>query len=156
MTRWSAITRTRRSRSTLAYGSRSTATAETTSTGSYTTSGDATHEPTDFGAAKDVIPVGVRVDDRARARPARDHERVQECAGVRRRRARVEHEGPPFAQHRTEGRTVGRPRRHPVDVLRDLRERVHSRTPEYPAGATAPDSTPDPENRRRSGDIREL
>jgi len=34
--------RTRRSRSALAYGSRSTATAETTSTGSCTTSGDAT------------------------------------------------------------------------------------------------------------------
>ena len=34
--------RTCRSRSALAYGSRSTATAETTSTGSYTTSGDAT------------------------------------------------------------------------------------------------------------------
>ena len=32
----------RRSRSALAYGSRSTATAETTSTGSYTTNGDAT------------------------------------------------------------------------------------------------------------------
>ena len=30
-------------RSALAYGSRSTAAAETTSTGSYTTSGDATH-----------------------------------------------------------------------------------------------------------------
>ena len=42
MTRWSAITRPRRSRSALAYGSRSTATAETTSTGSYTTNGDAT------------------------------------------------------------------------------------------------------------------
>jgi hypothetical protein len=34
--------RTRRSRSALAYGSRSTATAQKTSTGSYTTSGDAT------------------------------------------------------------------------------------------------------------------
>jgi hypothetical protein len=33
---------TRRSRSALAYGSRSTATTETNSTGSYTTSGDAT------------------------------------------------------------------------------------------------------------------
>jgi hypothetical protein len=32
----------RRSRSALAYGSRSTTTAETTSTGSYTTNGDAT------------------------------------------------------------------------------------------------------------------
>ena len=42
MTRWSAITRTRRSCSALAYGSRSTAAAEKTSTGSYTTSGDAT------------------------------------------------------------------------------------------------------------------
>ena len=42
MTRWSAITRTRRSYSALAYGSRSTAAAETTSTGSYTTSWDAT------------------------------------------------------------------------------------------------------------------
>src|SRR6266545_6486910 len=47
MTRWSAITRTRRSRSALAYGSRSTAAAETTSTGSYTTSGDATRLTTD-------------------------------------------------------------------------------------------------------------
>ena len=38
--------RTRRSRSALAYGSHSTATAETTSTGSYTTNGDATgHQP---------------------------------------------------------------------------------------------------------------
>ena len=43
MTRWSAITRTRRSCSALAYGSRSTAAAEKTSTGSYTTNGDATH-----------------------------------------------------------------------------------------------------------------
>src|SRR6266704_3183689 len=42
MTRWSAITRTRRSCSALAYGSRSTAAADKTSTGSYTTSGDAT------------------------------------------------------------------------------------------------------------------
>src|SRR5215207_3361322 len=45
MTRWSAITRTRRSCSALAYGSRSTAAAEKTSTGSYTTSGDATDAP---------------------------------------------------------------------------------------------------------------
>ena len=42
MTRWSAITRTRRSCSALAYGSRSTAAAGKTSTRSYTTSGDAT------------------------------------------------------------------------------------------------------------------
>src|SRR6266536_160501 len=42
MTRWSAITRTRRSRSALAYGSRSTAAAKKTSTRSYTTSRDAT------------------------------------------------------------------------------------------------------------------
>jgi hypothetical protein len=42
MTRWSAISRTRRSRSALAYGSRFPAAAATTSIGSYTTSGDAT------------------------------------------------------------------------------------------------------------------
>ncbi len=42
--------RTRRSRSALAYGSRSTAAAETTSTGSYTTSWDAT-APQSFYAA---------------------------------------------------------------------------------------------------------
>jgi uncharacterized protein YdhG (YjbR/CyaY superfamily) len=42
MTRWSAITPTRRSYSALAYGSRSTAAAEKTSTRSYTTSRDAT------------------------------------------------------------------------------------------------------------------
>src|SRR5215210_1244357 len=42
MTRWSAITPTRRSCSALAYGSRSKATADKTSTGSYTTSRDAT------------------------------------------------------------------------------------------------------------------
>jgi hypothetical protein len=42
MTRWSAITRTRRSCSALAYGSRSTAAAEKSSTGSHTTNGDAT------------------------------------------------------------------------------------------------------------------
>ena len=42
MTRWSAITRPRRSCSALAYGSRSTAAAKKISTGSYTTSGDAT------------------------------------------------------------------------------------------------------------------
>jgi hypothetical protein len=42
MTRRSAITPARRSCSALAYGSRSTAPAERSSTGSYTTSGDAT------------------------------------------------------------------------------------------------------------------
>jgi hypothetical protein len=60
MTRWSAITRGRRS--ALAYGSRSaTAAEETTSTDSYTTSGDATgaswsspHMPRqDNGASKE-------------------------------------------------------------------------------------------------------
>jgi hypothetical protein len=45
MTRWSAITRTRRSCSALAYRSHSTAAAEKSSTGSYTTSGDATEDP---------------------------------------------------------------------------------------------------------------
>jgi hypothetical protein len=45
MTRWSAITWTRRSCSALAYGSRSTAAAEKTSSRSHTTSGDATPRP---------------------------------------------------------------------------------------------------------------
>jgi len=46
--------RTRRSRSALAYGSRSTATTETNSTGSYTTSGDAT--PVAFATPTIVLP----------------------------------------------------------------------------------------------------
>jgi hypothetical protein len=57
MTRWSAITRTRRSCSALAYGSRSTAAAEKTSTGSYTTSGDAT-EPGEGWFVADAAGVG--------------------------------------------------------------------------------------------------
>jgi len=56
MTPWSAITRTRRSRSALAYGSRSTATADTTSSCSYTTSRDATFE----AGAEDELRVQVR------------------------------------------------------------------------------------------------
>jgi hypothetical protein len=48
MTRWSAITRTRRSCSALAHGSRSTAAAEKTSTGTYTTNGDATYAGSDL------------------------------------------------------------------------------------------------------------
>jgi DDE superfamily endonuclease len=49
MTRWSAITPTRRSCSALAHGSRSTAAAEKTSTRSYTTTRDATQLVATYG-----------------------------------------------------------------------------------------------------------
>ncbi|MGH3025236.1 MAG: hypothetical protein ACRDLR_02170 [Gaiellaceae bacterium] len=56
MTRWSAITRTRRGCSALAYGSRSTAAAE--KNGSYTTSGDATQDEMADRGVKPVAAYG--------------------------------------------------------------------------------------------------
>jgi hypothetical protein len=82
MRRQPRAARTRRSGSALAYGSRSTTTAETTSSGSYITSGDATRAG--FLGVTAVVGLGAGADQaqasRARARGAQRRQREFERA----------------------------------------------------------------------------
>jgi hypothetical protein len=101
------------------------------------------HKPSHFDPAEDMIPVGVRVNDRARPRTSQHQELAQKRACVRDRGSSIEHDRAAVADNRTNGRPVGRPRRHPVDVFSDLRQRAHGR------GAEVSTQTNDPVVRGR-------